>query len=82
MHSDPVITVQNLGKRYELGTVQGQRRYVALRDVISQSARKVFRRFKSEVSTRNREEFWALRDVSFEVQRGEVVGIIGRNGSG
>lgn len=76
------IQVEGLGKRYRIGAAQ--ERYVALRDVLSRQARslgrRIFRR-KTEHETRY-EEFWALRDVDFQVRRGECVGIVGRNGAG
>ncbi|MCS7047887.1 MAG: ABC transporter ATP-binding protein [Verrucomicrobiae bacterium] len=67
--SEVAIRVENLGKQYRLGP---RERYKALRDVLANP----FRRSPPA------ETFWALRDVSFEVQRGEVVGVIGRNGAG
>jgi lipopolysaccharide transport system ATP-binding protein len=81
--SEAIISVENLGKRYRISH-QGQRqRYVALRDVIAEKAGALFRNRKSEIGNRKSvEDFWALRNVSFEVKRGEVVGIIGRNGAG
>jgi lipopolysaccharide transport system ATP-binding protein len=71
----PVISVSGLGKRYLLSH---QRRSDTLRDSLAQSFRGLFGGGKAA----NAEEFWALRDVSFEVRAGDVVGIIGRNGAG
>jgi lipopolysaccharide transport system ATP-binding protein len=72
--SDIAIRVENLSKLYRLGA-SSQRRYDTLRDAIVGRLR---RTNKSTDAT----DLWALRDVSFEVQRGEVLGIIGRNGAG
>jgi len=89
--SDTVITVENLSKSYLVGhksAGQGYKRYTALRDVIGQEARNFARntinilRGRQVVLGDEVEEFWALKDVSFEVRRGEVLGIIGRNGAG
>jgi len=77
--SDAIITVENLGKRYRLGAGRSNERYTALRDVISDKAKSLFRRNGTSSS---HEEFWTLRDINFEVRQGEVVGIIGRNGAG
>jgi len=72
------IQVENLSKMYEI-TV-GKYRHDTLRDQISDSVRSLFQR--NGRSNGQRETFWALKDVSFEVKPGEVLGIIGRNGAG
>ncbi len=74
----PAIEVSGLSKRY---VIQHESRHDNLRDTLHHTARKLWRRLRwgTGFST---EEFWALRDVSFTVQPGEVVGIIGRNGAG
>lgn len=73
-----MITVAGLGKRYRIRH-QPAGRYTALRDVIARRLRSPFAR---EAGGSEAEDFWALRDVSFTVAAGEVLGIIGRNGAG
>ncbi len=80
LSSDTVISVEGLGKRYTLGS-RSDERYTALRDVISRKAKSLLRLEKPS-KTPAATDFWALKDVSFEVKQGEVLGIIGRNGAG
>lgn len=86
--SDTVITVENLSKRYLVGHEGPRERYHSLRDTIVRHGRNFARktldmaRGRQIVQGDEVEEFWALKDVSFEVKRGEVLGIIGRNGAG
>jgi len=97
MSSDIVISVENLGKKYRIRHQAERQRYTALRDVLADKAKAVLSAFQHlsfsafrnvsasqdlSVSAFQTEDFWALKDVSFEVRRGEVLGIIGRNGAG
>jgi lipopolysaccharide transport system ATP-binding protein len=77
--AEPVICVENLGKRYCLAH---EARHDTLRDSLAHGARGLLRRLRDRGAHATAEEFWALREVSFEVNRGDVVGIIGRNGAG
>lgn len=77
----PIISVDNLSKQYLLGAnLASHAAYGTLRDSLVKVARSPLSVFRRERNKRDR--IWALKDVSFEVQPGEVVGVIGRNGAG
>ena len=80
--NDVVIRVENLGKRYRIGE---RAPYRTLRDALARAVSAPLR--KSSGQSRSSDavdgsEFWALKDVSFEVRQGDVIGILGRNGAG
>src|SRR5258708_13112580 len=88
--SEPIISVEDLSKRYLVGHREehvGRHRYTALRDVLGRELRNFTRkafdvmRGRQVVQGDTVEEFWALRGLRFEVQEGEVLGIIVRNGA-
>ena len=91
--ADTVIRVENLSKRYILNHQQeGQGKYKTLQDTIVDGAKSLVstiqnplasrRKALSKIQNSSREEFWAVKDVSFEIKQGDRVGIIGRNGAG
>src|ERR1039458_673480 len=88
--SEAIISVENLGKRYRIDHLNNGQRATTFRETITQNTAalwgRILRRSQSRGSvdsdTRPKhEDFWALRNVSFEVKQGGVLGIIGRNRS-
>src|SRR5215813_10418977 len=85
--SNSVITVDNLSKRYLVGHSEDQK-HKTFREMLTREAKNFMRKAidlahgREIVQGDEVEEFWALKDLSFEVQKGEVLGIIGRNGAG
>lgn len=75
MSSDDIaIQISNLSKRYEI--------YAAPRDRLKQFVLPYLQRLTGQLQNKYFREFWAVKDVSFEIKKGETIGIIGRNGSG
>ena len=79
--TEPIITAEGVGKQYRIQHAT-RPRYEALRDVISTGAATQWQRLRGRRTALETEEFWALRDVSFALSSGAVLGIIGRNGAG
>jgi lipopolysaccharide transport system ATP-binding protein len=79
------IAVENLSKKYIIGH-QPRERYMALRDVLTNGAKRLARRlvhpFAKPEDDATHETFWALKDINFNIEQGDRVGIIGRNGAG
>lgn len=82
--ADTAIRVEGLSKQYRIGVAQP--RYSGFREQLAHRCIRLFLQFQGKGHAANDESqaevIWALKDVSFEVGRGEVLGVIGRNGSG
>ncbi|MCC7400748.1 MAG: ABC transporter ATP-binding protein [Chitinophagaceae bacterium] len=81
-----VIKVEQLGKRYVIRHQQKES-YASLRDVVTEKTRKIFYsvtgyKNRNSVGPQKKEQFWALKDVNFEVSKGDRIGVIGKNGAG
>lgn len=81
---ESIIQVKNISKKYNINQQRGG--YVALRDVLANVIKKPFSYAKHKAmeitGKAGREEFWALKDINFSVEKGEALGIIGANGAG
>lgn len=81
--SDAIITVEQLSKRYLIG--RRRPKDEGIRHIVENAVRTPFKWLTESsraAEKATKEEFWALQDVSFEIKRGDVVGVVGRNGAG
>ena len=89
MTEDVVIQAEGLGKKYVIQHEAKSERYMMMSEVLVDGAKTAWARARNLArgggrlrARKSTEEFWALKDVSFDVKRGQVLGIIGRNGAG
>jgi lipopolysaccharide transport system ATP-binding protein len=81
---EPIIKAENIGKKFIISH-EGRESYTALRDVLANQVKKIIsfpKHLKTKQLAKHQEDFWALRNIDFEIQQGDRVGIIGRNGAG
>jgi lipopolysaccharide transport system ATP-binding protein len=88
MANDVVIRAEGLGKSYVIGHQSARESYLTLRDAVAHNVHRLGRtamdlvRGRPMIGGDELEELWALKNVSFEIKRGEVTGVIGPNGDG
>jgi len=83
--TDPIIAVENLSKRYTIAHQRNQLKTTLREDLmhgVQAMGKRIIHPFSPTARKSNKEDFWALKDVSFDVQAGDRFGIIGRNGAG
>ncbi len=78
--SRPIIALENIGKLYQIGRASHD---ASFRDAFNDIFGSMFRRLRGfGVDRSKQEDFWALKDVTFDIQQGEAIGLLGRNGAG
>lgn len=81
---ESIISIKNLGKRYNINHTTGG--YIALRDILTENFKHPLKFLKSRAKKiagiNTKEEFWALKNINLDIQKGEIIGIIGSNGAG